>query len=338
MKQNLLTGYATPDQNAKKPGSAYYNARVNGGLQQDIEIAVLIPCHNEEITIGKVIDDFHRELPRATIYVFDNCSTDATAKIAQEHGAILFKESRKGKGFVVDGMFALIKADFYVLVDGDDTYPAEDVHKLLEPVMVGDADMVVSARLANHTAKSFRPLHVFGNRLVCLLVNWVARSRLGDIMSGYRAFNRKVVRQIPVVSSGFEVETDLTLQMLYYNLKIIEVNVPYRERCVGSQSKLRTVHDGFRVLWKIFSLLRSFKPLTFFGAIGLLLFLLALLAGAFPIHDYFTDPGHYVHHVPLAILAAGLMLLSWSFVFLGVLLHALNWRLRELHNVFTRGQ
>src|SRR5215472_2029962 len=174
MKQNLLTGYATPDQNAKKPGSAYYNARVNGGLQQDIEIAVLIPCHNEEITIGKVIDDFRQEIPRATIYVFDNCSTDATAKRAQEHGAILFKESRKGKGFVVDGMFALIKADFYVLVDGDDTYPAEDVHKLLEPVMVGDADMVVSARLANHTAKSFRPLHVFGNRLVCLLVNWVA--------------------------------------------------------------------------------------------------------------------------------------------------------------------
>ena len=301
-------------------------------------LSVVIPCHNEEITIGKVIDDFRRELPGAAIYVFDNCSTDATAKIAQEHGAIVFKEPRKGKGFVVDGMFARIKADFYVLVDGDDTYPAEDVHKLLEPVTVGDADMVVGARLANHTAKSFRPLHVFGNRLVCLLVNWVARSRLGDIMSGYRAFNRKVVRQIPVVSSGFEVETDITLQMLYYNLKIIEVNVPYRERCAGSQSKLRTLHDGFSVLWRIFSLLRSFKPLTFFGAIGLLLFLLGLLAGAFPIHDYFTNPGHYIHHVPLAILAAGLMLLSSGFVFLGVLLHALNWRLRELHNVFTRGQ
>ena len=341
LQSKMKPGYASVASDGlqeRETGSWNHTRSLVPNLHQGTEIAVLIPCYNEELTVGKVIDDFHRELPRATIYVFDNCSTDATAKIAQEHGAIVFKESRKGKGFVVDSMFARVEADLYVLVDGDDTYPADHVHKLLEPIVLGDADMVVGGRLTNHTDKSFRPLHLVGNRLVCALVNWIGRSRLSDIMSGYRAFNRNVRKRIPVVSSGFEVETDLTLQMLYYTLKIVEVDVPYRERCAGSESKLRTFHDGFRVLWKIFSLLRSFKPLTFFGAIGLLLFLLALLAGAFPIHDYFTDPGHYVHHVPLAILAAALMLLSWSFVFLGVLLHALNWRLRELHNVFTRGQ
>src|SRR5439155_1256012 len=143
------------------------------------------------------------------------------------------------------------------------TYPADHVHKLLEPIVLGDADMVVGGRLANHTDKSFRPLHLFGNRLVCALVNWIGRSRLSDIMSGYRAFNRNVIKRIPVVSSGFEAETDLTLQILYYNLKILETNVPYRERPAGSQSKLRTFRDGFSVLWRIFSLLRSFKPLTY---------------------------------------------------------------------------
>ena len=335
MKQDILPEPLIAH-HTKMVGRSYHDGNATRGLQLECEIAILIPCYNEEVTVGKVVDDFRRELPSAAICVFDNCSTDATAKIAQEHGAIVFKESRKGKGFVIDGMFARIKSDFYVLVDGDDTYPAEDVHKLLEPVMVGDADMVVGSRLATHTDNSFRPLHVFGNRLVGLLVNWISRSRLTDIMSGYRAFNRRVIRQIPVVSSGFEVETDLTLQMLYYNLKIIEVNVPYRERCAGSQSKLRTFQDGFRVLWKIFNLLRAFKPLTFFGSIGLLLFFLGLMAGAFPIHDYLTY--QHVYHVPLAILAAALMILSSGFIFLGILLHALNWRLRELHNVFTREQ
>ena len=329
---------STPDQNAPKAGWAYDNGSMNNGLRQEPQIAILIPCYNEEITVGNVIDDFRRELPSAAIYVFDNCSTDSTSKIAEEHGAIVLIESRKGKGFVVDGMFSRITADFYVLVDGDDTYPADYVHKLLEPVVVGRADMVVGGRLAQYTAQSFRQFHVFGNRLICVLVNWIGNTRLTDIMSGYRVFNRKVVRQIPVVSSGFEVETDLTLQMLYYNLKILEVNVPYRERPAGSQSKLRTFQDGFLVLWKIFTLLRSLKPLTFFGAIGLLLFSLGILAGILPIQDYFTDPQHYVRHVPLAILAAALMILASGCVFVGILLHALNWRLRELHNVFTRGQ
>jgi glycosyltransferase involved in cell wall biosynthesis len=304
---------------------------------QDAKIAVLIPCYNEESTIGKVVDDFRRELPLATVYVFDNCSIDLTAKIAQEHGAVVLKECRKGKGFVVEGMFDRINADFYVMTDGDDTYPAEQVRRLLEPVLAEDADMVVGARLSNHTGKSFRPLHLFGNNLVRTLVNWVSRSQLTDIMSGYRAFNRNVVKHIPVVSSGFEVETEMTLQMLYYRLKILEINIPYRERPIGSESKLRTFHDGFRVLWKIFSLLRAFKPLTFFGGLGLFFLVCGLLAGILPVHDYFTDPNHYVHHVPMAILAAGLIILSAGCISLGILLHAINWRLLELHNVLTRG-
>ena len=337
MKSELLSKPLNPTDPGTSRTWGYDNGSVNAAAGEP-EIAILIPCHNEALTIGKVIDDFRRELPHATIYVFDNCSTDRTATVAREKGAIVLKESRKGKGFVVEGMFARVRADFYVLVDGDDTYPADSVHKLLAPVIIGDADMVVGGRLSQYTNQSFRPLHLGGNRVVCALVNWIGHAQLSDIMSGYRVFNKKVLKRIPVVSSGFEVETDLTLQMLYYNLKILEINVPYRERPAGSHSKLRTFHDGFRVLWRIFTLLRSFKPLTFFGSIGLVLFFLGALSGSSPIHDYFTDPNHYVRHVPLAILAAGLMIVSCGFVFLGILLHALNWRLRELHNVFTRGQ
>jgi glycosyltransferase involved in cell wall biosynthesis len=309
---------------------------VEVGKQCEPRIAILIPCYNEEITIAKVVGDFRRELPSAAIFVFDNCSTDATAQRAEKHGAIVLKESRKGKGFVVDRMFNRVNADVYVMVDGDDTYPAEYVHDLIEPILFADADMVVGSRLSTYTKQSFRSFHLAGNRTVCALVNWIGRSRLTDIMSGYRAFNRQVIKQIPVVSSGFEVETDLTLQALYYKLKIVEINVPYRERPNGSQSKLRTFHDGFRVLWKIFTLLRSFKPLTFFGALALFLFFLGVLAGSPAIYDYFTDPNHFVRHVPLAILAAALMILSAGCAFLGILLHALNWRFLELHNVLTR--
>lgn len=299
-------------------------------------IAVLIPCHNEQTTIGKVVDDFRRQLPSAKIYVFDNCSTDDSAAIAAKHLAVVIKEPRKGKGYVVESMFDRIDADFYVMVDGDNTYPADYVHKLLEPVLSEDADMSVGARLSNYSTKSFRPLHVLGNNLVRFLVNWAAKAQLTDIMSGYRVFNRRVVKYIPVLSSGFEVETEMTIQTLYYRLKIVEVSIPYKTRPAGSESKLRTFSDGFRVLWKIFTLFRSFKPLTFFGGIGLLFLILGLLAGIMPVRDYFTDPNHYVHHIPMAIMAVGLVILSIVFIFLGILLNALNWRFKELHNVLTR--
>jgi len=303
---------------------------------QESKITVVIPCYNEEVTIGKVIDDFRRKLASAVIYVFDNCSTDATATIAAEHGAKVINEPRIGKGFAVENIFGEIDADFYVMVDGDDTYPADYANKLLEPVMAGDADMVVGARLTEYAEKSFRPLHIFGNNLIRRLINWMWGTQLTDIMSGYRAFNRRVVERIPVVSGGFEVETEMTINMLYYRMKIIEVQVPYKSRPAGSKSKLDTLSDGFRVLWKIFTLFQSFKPLTFFGSLGLLFLILGLMAGILPVRDYLTDPNHYVRHFPLAILATGLVILSAGFAFLGILLHVLNWRLLELHNVLTR--
>jgi glycosyltransferase involved in cell wall biosynthesis len=300
------------------------------------KIAVLIPCYNEAAAIGKVIDDFKQQLPDADIIAFDNNSTDLTAQIAREHGAKVIPEPRQGKGFVVETMFNHSEADLYVMVDGDDTYPAESVHELIKPVLENQADMVVGSRLSDYADRSFRNLHVAGNKLVRFCINKIMRSNLNDILSGYRVFNRRVLQTIPVVSSGFEIETELTIQMLYYQRKIIEIPVPYRQRPAGSVSKLHTFRDGFRVLWKLFSLYRSLKPLTFFGGIGLFLFLLGLLAGSLPIHDYFTNENHYVEHVPSAILAASLVLLSWLFMFAGLILHMMNRRFRELHNVLTR--
>ena len=304
--------------------------------QEKPNVAVLIPCYNEELTIEKVIERFRQELPSAEIYVFDNCSTDASAAKAVKCGAKVIFEPRQGKGFVVERMFESMDADVYVMVDGDDTYPAEDVHKLIEPVITARADMAVGARLSQYSGQSFRPLHVFGNNLVRCLVNWIFKAKLTDIMSGYRAFNRRVAATIPVVSAGFEVETEMTIQMLYYQMKIVEVQVPYSHRPAGSISKLNTFSDGFKVLWKIFNLFRAFKPLTFFGSIGLVFLALGLLAGVAPIQDYIASPDHYVRHVPLAILATGLIILSAGCMFLGILLHAINWRFRELHNVLTR--
>ncbi len=307
-------------------------------MNTEKKTAVLIPCHNEEATIGKVIDDFRSQLPAAEIYVFDNCCTDKTSQIAREHGATVIHEPRKGKGFVIEAMLDQVEADYYVMVDGDDTYPAESVGELLAPVIAGQADMVVGARLSNYTEKSFRPLHVFGNKLVKSLINRIFKAELTDILSGYRAFNRRIIRQVPIVSGGFEVETELTIHSLYYRMKIVEVQVPYRDRPEGSSSKLSTFRDGFRVMWKLFNLSRAFKPLTFFGSIGLVLLLLGVLAGIPPIYDYFTDPHHFVHHVPLAILATGLVMLSIGCAFLGLILHAMNWRFKELHNVMVRGR
>ncbi len=305
-------------------------------MSEPRRIAVLIPCYNEATTIGKVVDDFRAQLPGATIYVFDNRSTDDTAQIATEHGAEVLFEPRQGKGFVIDAMFDRIDADAYLMVDGDDTYPADSARDVLGPVLSGHADMVVGTRLAEFTDKSFRPLHVLGNKLVRGLINLIFKAKLRDILSGYRAFNRNLINRVPIVSGGFEVETELTIHALYYRLAVEEVPIPYRERPSGSESKLRTFRDGFRVLWKLFSLVRAFKPLTFFGLISILLFVLGVLAGIPPILDYVRTGK--VPHFPLAILATGLMILSAGSVFVGLILHSMNWRMKELHSVLTRGR
>jgi len=305
-------------------------------MSDEAKIAVLIPCHNEAATVGKVVADFRAQLPDAVIYVFDNCCTDDTAAVAEASGATVIPEMRLGKGYVVEAMLDRVEADFYVMVDGDDTYPAEKVGELLEPVTSGRADMAVGARRAEEPDKAFRPLHAAGNNLVRWLINRIFGGGLTDILSGYRAFGARFARVVPVVSSGFEVETEMTVQALYHRLKVVEVPVSYRGRPHGSDSKLRTFRDGFRVLWKVFSLTRAFKPLTFYGGTGLLLLALGILAGLPSLYDYMVYG--YVHHVSLAILAAGLVILAAGSALLGVLLHAINWRFKELHNVMTRSR
>jgi glycosyltransferase involved in cell wall biosynthesis len=305
-------------------------------MKYNKKIAVLIPCLNEEKTIGKVLNDFRNELPEAELYVFDNCSTDNTANIAHQCGATVIKEARQGKGFVIESMFGRIDADYYVMVDGDDTYPADKVHDLLKPVIEGDADIAVGARLSQYTEKSFRPLHVTGNNLIRWMINNIFHADLQDILSGYRVFNKRIRQCIPVVSSGFEIETEMTVQILYYKLKILEIPVPYRERPDGSESKLHTFRDGFRVLWKIFQLFRTVKPLTFFGGLGILFFVMGILTGIPPIYGFVASGYTEVKRFPLAILATGLMILSFSSTFLGILLHSINARFHELHNIVTR--
>jgi len=309
---------------------------IAANMSNTFRLAILIPCHNEEITIGKVIEDFRAQVPDASIYVFDNCCTDRTPEIAKEKGATVISESRPGKGYVVESMLASVDSDLYVMVDGDDTYPAEFVHALVEPVRLGKADMVVGARLGSGPGKNFRPLHLFGNRLVCGLINKIFHAKLTDIMSGYRAFNRKVVQRIPIVSSGFEVETEFTVQMLYYHLNLLEIGIPYRSRPQGSVSKLQTLPDGMRVLWKIFNLFRNFKPLAFFGGFGLILLLMGILAGIPALYEYIQSGYTGIERFPLAILAIGLIILASSLGLLGIILHAVNWRFKELHNVMIR--
>lgn len=291
------------------------------------KIVILIPCFNEETTIGKVIQDFKSAIPEAGIVVFDNNCTDRTVEIAKNSGAEIIKEPRQGKGYVVDSMFQKVDADFYVLVDGDDTYSAKNVRKLLEPVMENHADMVVATRFSEYTENSFRPMHVFGNNLVRLLVNWIFANNLTDIMSGYRAYNKNIVKSVPIFSSGFEVETEMTIRVLDYGFRIKEISLPYRERPSGSFSKLRTFHDGFRVLTEIATIAKAYKPFTFFGIIGLFFFFAGGIAGIWVLFDFLEDG--YVNKIPTAILSTGLMLLSFGSFGIGILLNTISYRFRE---------
>ncbi len=296
--------------------------------RKNLTIAVLIPCYQEELTVGKVVQDFQRELPDARIYVYDNNCTDATAANAKKAGAIVRREKRQGKGFVVASMFDQVQEDILVMVDGDDTYDAGHVHKLLEPVLRGDADMTVATRLTNYGEKSFRPLHVAGNRMICGIINWMFQSQVSDIFSGYRVFTREAALQIPLTSRGFDVETELTLQALYRRLVIQELPAPYRARPEGSFSKLSTVSDGFRVILKLFLIMKSYKPLTFFGIGSLVLLVLGFAAGSRPVYEYITE--RYVHAVPSAMLAASLVMLAFFSLGLGLILNSINLRLLEL--------
>jgi glycosyltransferase involved in cell wall biosynthesis len=241
------------------------------------EIAVLIPCYNEALTIEKVVKDFKQELPDAKIYVYDNNSTDDTGKLAEHAGAIVRKETHQGKGNVVRTMFREIDADAYVLVDGDDTYSAKDVHKLLKPVLEDNVDMVIGDRLSSgsYYKENKRAFHGFGNNLVRDLVNRLFKGEIRDIMTGYRTFSNRFVKCFPVLSKGFEIETEMTAFSLIMRLNVEEISIEYHDRPAGSFSKLNTFKDGLKVLITLFDLYKDYRPLYFF----FLLFLPFLFVG-----------------------------------------------------------
>lgn len=283
-------------------------------------IAVLLPCYNEELTIGKVIDDFKSVLPYATIYVYDNNSKDRTVDVALEHGAVVRKEPRQGKGNVVRSMFRDIDADYYIMADGDDTYPAEFAPELLEPLRRGEANFVIGDRLSNGTysQENKRSFHGLGNQMVKNLINWIYDGKIQDIMTGYRAFDQFFVKSMPVLSPGFEIETEMTIHALEHRFLIKEIQIDYRDRPEGSESKLNTFSDGFKVLRTIFRLVKHGKPFFFFGMVALLFLLIGLGFGIPVLSEFIRF--HYIYRVPSAILATGLVLLAMMFFMCGLIL------------------
>ncbi len=284
------------------------------------KIAVLLPCYNEELTIGKVVADFRKILPEAEIYVYDNNSTDNTFEVAKKAGAIVKKEYKQGKGNVVRAMFRDIDADYYIMADGDDTYPAEEVEKLLEPLKLGYADMTIGDRLSNGTysEENKRAFHDFGNTLVRNLINGLYRAHYKDIMTGYRGFNKLFVKSFPVLSPGFEIETELSIHALDKRFNLVEVPIEYRDRPEGSESKLNTFSDGFKVLKTIFSLFKDYKPLIFFSLWTLFFFILGLMSGI-PVISEFHKTG-MITKLPSAILAVGLIMIAMMSLVCGLIL------------------
>ncbi len=298
-------------------------------------VAVLIPCYNEAVTIGKVIDDFKRVLPDADIYVYDNNSKDDTAAIAEDHGAIVRTEPRQGKGNVVRQMFREIDADYYIMVDGDDTYPAEAAPRLLEPLMNDTADMTVGDRLSNGTygEENDRAFHGFGNNLVRWLIKVIYGYAFDDVMTGYRAFNRIFVKTMPVLSEGFQIETELSIHAVDKRFRIVDVPIDYRDRPEGSYSKLSTFGDGAKVLRAIASLFKDHKPMAFFGWLALVLIVLGLIAGIPVIAEYFQTG--LVPRFPTAILAIALVICGALSFTAGIILDTVAKTGRKQWELFT---
>lgn len=299
------------------------------------KVAVLIPCYNEAVTIGKVVDDFKRILPDADIYVYDNNSKDDTAAIAEDHGAIVRTEPRQGKGNVVRQMFREIDADYYIMVDGDDTYPAEAAPRLLEPLMNDTADMTVGDRLSNGTygEENDRAFHGFGNNLVRWLIKVIYGYAFDDVMTGYRAFNRIFVKTMPVLSEGFQIETELSIHAVDKRFRITDVPIDYRDRPEGSYSKLSTFGDGAKVLRAIASLFKDHKPMAFFGWLALILIVLGLIAGIPVIAEYFQTG--LVPRFPTAILAIALVICGALSFTAGIILDTVAKTGRKQWELFT---
>ena len=293
------------------------------------KIAVLIPCYNERNTIGKVVSDYKRVLPEADIYVYDNCSTDDTAAVAEAHGAIVKYECRQGKGNVVRQMFHDIEADCYFLVDGDDTYPAEAAPEMCEAILSEQYDMVIGDRLSStYFQENKRRFHDTGNRLVKYLINQIFHSDIKDIMTGCRALSRQVVKSMPLLSKGFEIETEMTIFALDNNWRIRQIPITYKDRPEGSVSKLSTFSDGMKVLTTIFRLFRDYKPLRFFSYIALFLILVAFVA-LVPVFVEYLHTG-LVPRYPTLIVCGFVILFAMLLWICGIILEVMLVRHRQL--------
>jgi glycosyltransferase involved in cell wall biosynthesis len=295
---------------------------------RNFKIAILIPCLNEATTIAKVVGDFKTQLSGAQVVVGDNDSTDRSAELALAAGAQVIIEKRRGKGYVVQSLFRQIEAEIYVLVDGDDTYPADQVHQLVAPILAGTADIVVGSRLADGRQSEFHSLNRLGNLFYQSLLNAIFGTHLTDILSGYRALSQCVVKSLPLFLTGFEVETELTIKALERGYRIAEVPVTLRSRPPGSTSKIRILHDGWKILWTILALARDYKPLNFFGIPAVISTLLGLGLGLIPIIEYLNTG--LVLRFPTAILAVALVLWGGLLLAIGLVLHTINRRFREL--------
>jgi glycosyltransferase involved in cell wall biosynthesis len=289
-----------------------------------MKLALLIPCYNEEKTISQVIKDFKSYLPEIEVYVYDNNSSDQTVANALECGAVVRHEYKQGKSNVIRSMFRDIEADVYIMVDGDNTYPASQVGMLLNEMKTKNCDMVVGDRISNGTysKENKRSMHGFGNSLVKNLINYIFKADLKDIMSGYRVFSKRFVKHYPVMYHGFELETEMSIFALNHKLRIAEVAIDFSDRPEGSFSKLNTISDGFKVILTIFNLFRHYKPLQFFSIFGIMFFLLSLIFGIPPVIEFFKFS--YVYKVPSAILASGLMLFSLIAFTIGLILDTIS--------------
>lgn len=300
------------------------------------KIAIAIPCHNEAITITKVVQAFRAALPTARIYVFDNASTDASREIAEKAGAEVRRVAALGKGNVLRAIFDELIEDVIVIVDGDDTYFADDVHALMAPILAGEADMVVGERLGAVSGENMKRVNQVGNRMIVGYINRLFGTKYRDILSGYRAVNRAFLEGVPVLTAGFEVETEITLQALAEGLRVIEVPIRYRNRPEDSHSKLRPFADGYRITLTAAILLRDHRPLRLFGAIAILFWALALAAGILRLFNLFGQeglPNSILGGVVLLSIPTGLIALG-----IGLSLNAINTRFQEVKNYLRRSR